>query len=93
MHDRIRRFTESGVLADDSYIWNQRENYIDLLEKKMRLAGYVPHLDLNPDWSTSLRDDRHYDFKITWYGVFVGSDVSMSDDPTAFSDGKLIRIR
>ncbi|ASZ74912.1 hypothetical protein FDI69_gp098 [Rhodococcus phage Trina] len=93
MHDRIRLFSEEGIIADDKYFWRQKDNFIGLLEEKMRASGYVPHLDLSPEWSTSLRDDESYAFKISWGGVFVGKEISLSKDPTAYSDGKLIRIR
>lgn len=93
MHNRIRKFSQSGTLADDSYIWSERERYSKILDDLMRIKGYIPHLDLNIDWSHDLQSDGHYTFTITWWGVFVGRDVSLAKQPTGFSDGKLIIIK
>lgn len=93
MHERIRRFSETGKIADDTHFWRIKETFIDLIEERMRGRGYVPHLDLNPGWTTERLEDGSYDFKITMYGVYVGKEISLAKEPTAYSDGKLLRIR
>lgn len=92
MHEEIKGFSEEGIIADDSIIISQKEHFQRILENKMRLYGYIPHLDLNVGWTTHKREDGPgYAFKITMYGIFVGEDKEC--EKIGYSDGKIILIR
>ena len=43
---KIKDFSISGTIADDSFIVGHRERIEKLLDVQMRDFGYVPHLDL-----------------------------------------------
>jgi hypothetical protein len=72
-HRPVKRFQEKGRIADDSDFIKTRETLDRLMVESMREEGYIPLLDLGPFWSTSL-DDDHYNFVLSYYGVFVGKE-------------------
>jgi hypothetical protein len=50
-----------------------KEMYLKLLTDEMRSNGYVPVLDLDPQWSIKynhLKDN--YSFQLEIYGVYLG---------------------
>jgi hypothetical protein len=71
MHKRIKRFHLEGMIYDDSAIPRLRENYINLLNTSMRLEGYVPRLDIDPDFSIEY-NGTSYNFILSVYGSFIG---------------------
>lgn len=91
LHMDIKRFTEEGFLRDDCDIIRLKDTLTKSLEEKMRSFGYIPHLDLNVEWSTSYSEkDKRYEFKISWYGIEVGVERSWSE--IGFSEGKTYPI-
>jgi len=92
LHQDIRRFTEEGFLRDDCDIIRLKYELTKTLEEIMRSQGYIPHLDLNVEWSTEyIEKDKKYAFKISWYGIEVGVERSWSE--IGFSDGKTFPIK
>lgn len=92
LHQDIKRFTEEGFLRDDCDIIRLKYELTKALEEIMRSQGFIPHLDLNVEWSTEyLEKDKCYGFKISWYGIEVGVERSWSE--IGFSDGKTFPIR
>ena len=71
MHKRIKRFEIEGQILDDAYIPRLREEYIRLLNTQMRMCGYVPRLDIEPDFSIQYYKN-HYIFKLSVYGSYIG---------------------
>lgn len=71
MHKNIKRFELEGQILDDSSIPRLREEYLRLLSTKMKMSGYVPRIDIEPDFSIEYTK-RHYNFKISLYGTYVG---------------------
>jgi hypothetical protein len=71
MHKRIRRFELEGQILDDAYIPRLRDEYVRLLNTQMRMSGYVPRLDIDPDFSIDYQKN-HYIFKLSVYGSYVG---------------------
>jgi hypothetical protein len=70
---KIHDFWMSGVILDDSVFQSSRENYERLLVQQMRDKGYVPVLDMMPQFSVKYNQDKNeYGFNITMYGIFVG---------------------
>jgi len=73
----IKTFWINGVIKDDSDIIRLREMYERLLTEEMRSKGYVPVLDLDPQFSLKYNSDKdEYTFNLEMYGVFVGKKKS-----------------
>jgi hypothetical protein len=71
MHKRIKRFELEGQILDDSYIPRLREEYIRLLNTQMKLSGYAPRIDIDPDFSIEYTKN-YYTFKLSVYGSYIG---------------------
>jgi len=75
---RIKAFPLEGILKDDSVIISQKENYYRLLDSHMRSSGYVPVLDLDPQFSLEYNSDKDtYNFIYVIFGVYVGKKKSL----------------
>ncbi len=73
----IKRFSLDGNIHDDSAIARLKSEYIKLLVAEMRLSGYVPRLDINPDFTLSYNEEkRYFEFKISLYGIYIGKKQS-----------------
>jgi hypothetical protein len=71
MHKRIKRFELEGQILDDSCIPRLREEYIRLLNTQMRMSGYAPRIDIDPDFSIEYTKN-YYLFKLSVYGSYIG---------------------
>ena len=71
IHKSIKRFYLDGQIYDDSFIPRLREEYIRILQTQMRLQGYAPRLDIDPDFTIEYTG-KYYDFRLSVYGTFVG---------------------
>jgi hypothetical protein len=71
LHKKIKRFELSGQILDDIFIPRMREEYIRLLSDSMKETGYVPRLDIEPDWTLSYTGN-YYEFKLSVYGSYIG---------------------
>lgn len=71
IHKNIRRFCIDGNIYDDSLIPRLREEYIRILHTQMRLQGYAPRLDIDPDFTIQYTG-KSYEFKLSVFGTFVG---------------------
>ena len=73
MKKNIHNFTITGVIASDSLIIKSKDHYERLLLQKMRDGGYVPVLDMSPQFNLKYIEIKdNYFFSLTMYGVFVG---------------------
>jgi hypothetical protein len=70
-HKKIKDFSIDGQIYDDADFPRLRAQYEVIVEEYMRIKGYVPHLDLDPAFSTSY-NGHSFNFKITWYGIYLG---------------------
>jgi len=69
----IRSFIVSGVIKDDSAFVRIREMHERLLLEDMRSKGYVPVLDLEPQFSIKYNEKKeNYSFYLEMFGVYVG---------------------
>ena len=76
-HKSIKRFHISGSIKDDSSFWRLKDQYIQLLISEMRFAGYVPRLDINPDFTVDYNKEKEcYEFELSIYGVYLGKKQS-----------------
>ena len=73
MRKKIHDFTISGIIGDDSKIIKAREFHEAMLLQQMRDKGYVPVLDMSPQFSLLYNNNKdQYNFSLTMYGIFVG---------------------
>jgi hypothetical protein len=72
-HKAIKRFGLDGIINDDSAIYRLQQEYIRLLVSEMRLSGYAPRLDINPEFTLSYNEDKNYfNFELSVYGIYIG---------------------
>ena len=71
MHKRIKRFELTGQITDDVFIPRMKNEYVKLLSESMRDTGYVPRIDIDPDWSISYTGN-YYEFTLSVYGSYIG---------------------
>jgi hypothetical protein len=76
-HKPIKKFDIDGIIHDDSALSRLKIEYESLLATEMRLSGYVPRIDINPDFTLEYNQDKKYfEFKLTMYGIYVGKKKS-----------------
>jgi len=76
-HRPLKIFSLDGDIYDDSAMWRLKIEYVRLIISKMRLSGYVPRIDIDPDFTVSYREDKDcFEFKISLYGIYVGKRKS-----------------
>ena len=69
----IKAFLIGGVIKEDSSIGKSRIMYEGLLIQDMRDRGYVPVLDLEPQFSIKYNEAKDtYSFNLEMFGVYVG---------------------
>jgi hypothetical protein len=86
---KIHNFTITGTIGDDAHFIKARENYERIIVQQMRDKGYVPVLDMNPQFSLSYIEQKNqYGFILIMFGVFVGKAKSFQYE--GFSDQKFI---
>lgn len=76
-HRPIKRFGLEGTIHDEAAIGRLKNEYIKLIKTEMKLSGYVPRLDINPDFTIEYNNDKKsFTFKLSVYGVYVGKKKS-----------------
>jgi hypothetical protein len=72
-HKPIKKFGLDGVISDESNIGRLKIEYTRLLLLEMRLSGYVPRLDIDPDFTIGYNEQKNYfEFKLSIHGVYIG---------------------
>lgn len=74
MHDEIKRFALDGEISDGNLI-EGKARLVTFLESQMRDSGFVPALDLEPQFTLDydVETDKH-NFVLTVYGIHVGRE-------------------
>jgi len=76
-HKPIRRFYLDGIIHDDSMIGRLKEEYVRLLISQMKLSGYVPRIDLDPDFTIGYNELKNFfEFKLSVQAVYAGKRKS-----------------
>ncbi len=76
-HKQIKRFTLDGVIHDESVIGRLKNEYIRLLVSEMRLTGYVPRFDIEPDFTIEYNEEKsNFNFELSIYGIYAGRKQS-----------------
>jgi hypothetical protein len=77
-HKPIKRFGLEGIIYDDVALARLKKEYVRLVTTEMRLSGYVPRLDISPDFTISFNHEKKYfEFTLSVYGTFVGKKRSL----------------
>ena len=72
-HKPIRKFEISGTILDDSAIPRLKWQYEKLINTEMKTMGYVPRLDIDPDFTIYYNHiDEYFEFILSIYGSYVG---------------------
>lgn len=76
-HKPIKKFNLSGVIHDESAIGRLRGEYTRLIVSEMYISGYVPRLDIDPDFTIDYNHQKKFfEFELTIHGVYVGRKQS-----------------
>jgi hypothetical protein len=76
-HKVIKKFFLEGQIHDESAIPRLKDEYIRLVNTEMKYAGYVPRLDLSPDFTIEYVEAKTiFKFKLTIYATYVGKKNS-----------------
>lgn len=72
-HKSIKRFYLDGDIYDEAAIGRLKTEYIRLLVSEMKIIGYVPKIDIDPDFTIRYNSEKQiFDFKLSVYGIYVG---------------------
>jgi len=76
-HKTIKRFSLDGIIHDESALGRLKGEYTRLLVSEMRLCGYVPKIDIDPDFTIDYNEKKQYfEFEISVHGVYAGKRKS-----------------
>ena len=76
-HKSIKRFNLSGTIHDESTLGRLKIEYIRLLSSEMRTLGYVPRIDIDPDFTIDYNSEKKiFNFELSVHGVYVGKRKS-----------------
>jgi hypothetical protein len=76
-HKPIKRFNLEGDILDEAFTPRLKTEYIKLLLLEMRLSGYVPRIDIDPDFTIEYNNRTEiFTFKLSLHGVYVGKKKS-----------------
>lgn len=89
MHDDIKKFSINGELQDTAVV-KVKERMIFFLESRMRDDGFVPSLDLDPQFTVDYMADKEvFKFNLSIYGVEVGKEKACR--VSGVTNGKEVR--
>ena len=72
-HKPIKRFHLNGVIGDEAHTARLKTEYIRMIVAQMRSEGFVPRLDLNPDFTIDYNETKEtFEFTLSIYGINVG---------------------
>jgi hypothetical protein len=74
LHNKpIKTFTVEGIIKDDAAIGRLRLEFERLKSLQMRELGYVPRLDIDPNFTIQYNSTKEYfEFILTIYGTYLG---------------------
>lgn len=76
-HKPIKHFFLDGQIHDEAAIGRLKTEYIRLVTAEMRLSGYVPRLDIDPDFTIEFNNiTEYFTFRLSMYGTYVGRKKS-----------------
>lgn len=75
-HKPIKKFFIDGIIHDESKVPRLKDEYTRLLISQMRYDGYVPRIDIDPDFTIDYNEKGYFEFQLTIYGVYAGKEKS-----------------
>jgi hypothetical protein len=76
-HKPIKKFNLDGIIHDEAFIARLKTEYIRLVVSEMRLSGYVPRLDIDPDFTIQYNSEKEYfEFILSIHGIYTGRKKS-----------------
>ena len=76
-HKPIKTFRLDGIIKDDAAIPRLKVELIKLKKTEMRELGYVPRLDIDPNFTIEYNQTKEYfEFTLTVYGTYLGKTKS-----------------
>lgn len=76
-HKPIKRFNLDGMIHDEAILGRLKIEYIRLLTSEMRISGYVPRLDIDPDFTIQYNEEKEYfEFTLSIHGIYTGRKQS-----------------
>jgi hypothetical protein len=76
-HKPIKKFDLNGQIHDEATIPRLKSEYIRLIVSNMRVQGYVPRFDIEPDFTIDYNEKKQYfEFELSIYGIYVGKKKS-----------------
>lgn len=77
-HKPIRNFTFDGIIKNDASIGRLRVELVRLKKLEMCELGYVPRLDIDPQFTIKYNNEKdYYEFTLTVYGTYVGKSKAL----------------
>lgn len=87
MHDDVKRFALTGEITSGTFV-SARDALIKEVEDSMRDEGFVPVLDLNPQFTRTFNPETEtFEFELSVYGAYVGEETAW--DVGAWTNGTL----
>lgn len=72
-HKPIKKFNLEGKINDEAFTPRLKIEYIKLIVTQMKLLGYVPRFDIEPDFTIDYHEGKQYfEFELSIYGIYVG---------------------
>lgn len=66
-----------GDIHDEALVPRLKAEYVRLVTLEMKLSGYVPRLDIDPDFTIEYNiQKQNFTFKLSLHGVYVGKRKS-----------------
>ena len=76
-HKPLKKFYISGIIQDEALLGRLKIEYVRLLVSEMRLSGYVPRIDLDPDFTIRYNSTKNFfEFKLSIQAVYTGKRKS-----------------
>ena len=77
-HRPIKNFTFDGIIKDEAAIIRLRSELVRLKTLEMCELGYVPRLDIDPQFTIKYNNEKDYfEFILTVYGTFIGKNRAL----------------
>ena len=76
-HKNIKKFDLEGQIHDEAAIPRLKLEYIRLVLSQMKVQGFVPRFDIEPDFTIQYIETKTYfEFKLSIYGIYIGRKQS-----------------
>ena len=77
-HRPIKNFTFDGIIKNDAAIGRLRLELVRLKGLEMCELGYVPRLDIDPQFTIKYNNEKdYYEFTLTVYGTYIGKNKAL----------------